>query len=863
MLAFLPISNFLCHLNKQIHFSQVHEPGMQFFILSQPVCFITSIQCFILAVWFLWHFIPCSFVLIMRAFPRLLFPSLTRHGLSWGNCGCNCVTRHLKTDIFKCSVPKSRAVHPKPALYDKPAADTRISSNDSSNIPIRDRFGSLAAEADATLPSVHQSIKTERSTQKTIDTLLQEPIEDQSQDVGLRRDRWHPRYQRNSQLLAKYCNSGNVTSALEVFFDTMLTRDRVAPTRFDTHMLLQALSKVGQSEDAFRVYKKMKEIGIQPTQATYSRLFKACAEDCGVWYRENEHLFIGSNNSNTSLSSIQRRKNELVKRALSSGELLEQFGGPGLKRAQMLWHRLRAKDTQLTLITYNTLILALAKDTIEHDYKSQLNAPLLTELVGLLPMPQSQSTALENEFDEWEHVLIRAVRRPGVVPDIGFYNALINRRTSVGISAKRLLGEAIGMGLLPDQRALSSGELLEQFGGPGLKRAQMLWHRLRAKDTQLTLITYNTLILALAKGGDLQGCLTVLDAMLTTHSPKNSPVADSFTLSALLSAFKPFAAKQELLRCLNPNETSTQPDLFERILTIWHRLAPHLGTSLSPHNFVLLVGAVKSIPPFGTKHANAATLTIKTSDSAPLLIADSAPLLIAGNAREADQDRLSVQPNNTVASTVVTVSQYQPNWADIGLSLTSPINLLRPTRQEFSVTWGSLARGCRSVASVRKLIQAFSDSSKIPVSIDAGSSSRISVTVRPSLTFFTSLLSASHFNWDVKAYVLRLMMGEEERGTVATSKHTVVCDGVAPDRRLIASLDVEVALFRELMTNNVIPADGSQVAASSATGGFAIPAYAASSFRRFIPVYKRWLRTCFPSDTSPTDVQSSETIRGS
>ncbi|KAF5398463.1 hypothetical protein PHET_08099, partial [Paragonimus heterotremus] len=574
----------------------------------------------------------------------------------------------------------------------------------------------------------------------------------------------------------------------------------------------------------------------------------ACAEDCGVWYRENEHLFIGSNNSNTSLSAIQRRKNDLIKRALSSGELLEQFGGPGLKRAQMLWHQLRAKGIQLTVITYNTLILALAK------------------------------------------------------------------------------------------------------------------------------------------GGDLEGCLTVLDVMLTTHSQNNSPVADSFTLSALLSAFKPFAAKQELIRCLNRNETSTQPDLFERILTIWHRLAPHLGTSLSPHNFVLLVGAVKSVPPFGTKHANAAGLTIKTSDSIPLLI--------ASNARKADQDQSAVQPANTTASTVVAVSQYQPNWGDINLSLTSPINLLRPIRQEFTiipppnawlpwqrlamlgglcgildtiehdyksqlnaplltelvgllpmpqsqptalenefdewehvliravrrpgvvpdigfynalinrrtsvgisakrllgeaigmgllpdqivmtvkcgfllflcykkVTWGSLARGCRNVASVRKLLQAFSVSSKIPESIDASSPSRVSATVRPSLTFFTSLLSASHFNWDVKAYVLRLMMGEEERGSVATSKHTVVCDGVAPDRRLIASLDVEVALFRELMANNVIPADGSQVVASSATGGFAIPAYAATSFRRFIPVYKRWLRTCFPSDTSPTNVQSPEgTLKG-
>lgn len=60
----------------------------------------------------------------------------------------------------------------------------------------------------------------------------------------------------------------------QAFFEGALDTDRIIPPRYLVHRLLDALAQVGRSADAFHVYRRMKEIGMPLTQATYSRLFK-------------------------------------------------------------------------------------------------------------------------------------------------------------------------------------------------------------------------------------------------------------------------------------------------------------------------------------------------------------------------------------------------------------------------------------------------------------------------------------------------------------------------------------------------------------------------------------------------------------
>ncbi|KAG5454249.1 hypothetical protein CSKR_201947 [Clonorchis sinensis] len=234
---------------------------------------------------------------------------------------------------------------------------------DLSKLPTADQFGVLSAQADSGRFPLHSSLKGRAvSHMKITDEILHEPLEDQLREQGLHRGRDHPRYQRNSQLLAKHCKEGNVEAACSQFFDIMLTEERVTPSRFDAHRLLDTLANSGRSADAFKVYQKLKELGISPTQATFSRLFRACAEDASVWFRENEPTFHVCTDG--QLSELRRRQNSMLQRALPTEHLLEQFGGPGLQRAQMLYQELRHKSIQLTQVTYNTLLLALARGNV-------------------------------------------------------------------------------------------------------------------------------------------------------------------------------------------------------------------------------------------------------------------------------------------------------------------------------------------------------------------------------------------------------------------------------------------------------------------------------------------------------------------
>ncbi|KAG5454248.1 Pentatricopeptide repeat-containing protein 1, mitochondrial [Clonorchis sinensis] len=156
-------------------------------------------------------------------------------------------------------------------------------------------------------------------------------------------------------------------------------------------------------------------------------------------------------------------------------------------------------------------------------------------------------------------------------------------------------------------------------------------------------------------------------------------------------------------------------------------------------------------------------------------------------------------------------------------------------------TWGSLARACKSVASVKQLFTSLADASS-PVSSNTPSTPH--VTIRPSLAFFASLLSANRFNWDLKAFILQLMMGEQEQSNSKVPNVVVI-----PDRRMIASLEIEVALFRRLLSKGSIPKDGSAVDASPDTDGVPIPPFAAAAFRRFLTVYKRWLQWSFQEES--------------
>ncbi|CAH8484625.1 unnamed protein product [Schistosoma intercalatum] len=163
------------------------------------------------------------------------------------------------------------------------------------------------------------------------------------------------------ELIKRYCKAGDTNSALSVFFSEMLEKDRVLPSRFHAHMVLDGLARVGDSENAFRVYKKMTELGIDATQATYSRLFRACAEDIATWFRKNRTFMPPVVNRTENHSLLLQRKMLALQKALAPDMSPDNFGGPALHKVYLFWRRLMEKNIPMNQFTYNTLILALAK----------------------------------------------------------------------------------------------------------------------------------------------------------------------------------------------------------------------------------------------------------------------------------------------------------------------------------------------------------------------------------------------------------------------------------------------------------------------------------------------------------------------
>ncbi|XP_050406094.1 pentatricopeptide repeat-containing protein 1, mitochondrial [Patella vulgata] len=81
-------------------------------------------------------------------------------------------------------------------------------------------------------------------------------------------------YGRQIEKLGK---QGKIDEAIAVLEDWMLKRDRVKPTNYNFSVLMGVLARNGETKKAFKVFNKMKKMGLVPDAVTYTALFNACA----------------------------------------------------------------------------------------------------------------------------------------------------------------------------------------------------------------------------------------------------------------------------------------------------------------------------------------------------------------------------------------------------------------------------------------------------------------------------------------------------------------------------------------------------------------------------------------------------------
>ncbi|CDS42792.1 U6 snRNA associated Sm protein LSm8 [Echinococcus multilocularis] len=553
----------------------------------------------------------------------------------------------------------------------------------------------------------------------------------------------------------KLCKDGDTRSAVELFFHKMLTVDRVMPDRNVIHLLLSGLAEVGDSESAFKVYRKMTELGIPATNSTYSRLFRACTEDIGAWQREHRYRFNGSSNP----------------KEISSQSDLDLLAGPALKRAKGLWVRLHERGFRMNRITYNTLLQTLAKAGDLHACFQALDAMLLgqgglppsilhssmtspspTCSAGPLPpfrpdeytltavltavLQSFKSGFLVSSLDAlrlalyaWHLILPRLPRRQ---PSLHHFTLLAGIAALTEPKNGRFsLPTSLGSGIGRRKADTSAKNYLEVIPEslPKLREPQpSLSPRILASEKAAKNLLRRVALLA--SGGDIPSQLST-----PSDTTPLAPVSSNSCFS-LPNTFSPDWTSPDIVMRSQVNLLLPLPQEGIRIQIPTKKEYPQNHNSLPPWQRLALFGGLE-----GFLECIRTNFKLSQSPTSPLITKVAALLPPPSENTGAELDRwesalLNAMDSNKVILDLPVFNVLLQRRTTHGLpvdELMSIANRQGLSPDEF--TWNCLARGCRTTKQVRDFLTSYSKAAKL--TWDSG----LPATLAQLLAFLAFLIS--------------------------------------------------------------------------------------------------------------------------